>query len=503
VNPPQFSEQAISLEVAERCGNDWRFVADTGQWIHWNGTFWELDRRNAIAAPIAAICCANAETVIQVYGAKKGEGLARSLASDKTNRAVLSRLSRDQRLVLTHDQLDAHKNLLGIPTGFVDLETCKEYAPERDKLITMVTSVVPAPEGTTGKVFEHFLSTTYPLVPGKPEPNEEIIAFLRRYKGYSLTGEVGEHTCVFLLGSGGNGKGIFTHAIEDVAGDYATVINAETLMERPVERHRSEFAVLRGKRLIFCREVSPGKYWDYAKLMGLVGGDPIEANYMRQNPFTFRPRGKLTIEANNRPNFRVVTPAVDRRLALVRHPMRFIRKDKMAQLIKEHPELKDDPRIVEADLTLEKRLKDEYPIILRWMIDGAHEWYHEGGLRIPASVISDTNEYLRDQDDLAAWMVECCVRLTDGSGGRRQDLFESFSIWLLRRNQKPITYREFGNHLKDIHGFNIVHQNYGDQIVGLDLTDLARADLKRHRDAKKAEKEQSSGSSTQQGSFSL
>src|SRR5690348_5721391 len=111
----------MALEVAARCGNDWRYISDTGQWLHWNGTFWELDCRNAVAAPIAAICCSNAERVIQEYG-DGGEGLARSVTSDKTNRAVLSRLSRVQRLVLTHDQLDRDQNLLGTPAGFVDLE---------------------------------------------------------------------------------------------------------------------------------------------------------------------------------------------------------------------------------------------------------------------------------------------------------------------------------------------------------------------------------------------
>jgi putative DNA primase/helicase len=482
VKAPDFSDQAIALEVAGRCGDNWRYVSDTGQWLHWNGTFWELDRRNAIAAPIAAICCENAK---RADDAGEDESFVRTLASDNRNRAVLSRLSRDQRLVVTHEQLDAHKNLLGIPAGFVDLETGKAYRPERSKLITMVTSVTPAPNAK-GEVFLKFLKTTYPLTPGKEQPNEEIIAFMQRYAGYSLTAEVREHTCIFLLGSGGNGKGILTHALEDVVGDYATVINAETLMERPVERHRSEFAVLRGKRLIFCREVSPGKYWDYAKLMGLVGGDPIEANFMRQNPFTFRPCGKLTIEANNRPNFRVVTPAIDRRLALVRHPMRFIRKDKMAQFFEEHPELKGDPRIVEADLTLEDRLKPEYPVILRWMIDGAVEWYSKG-LQIPTSIVTDTNEYLHEQDDESGWIKESCVRVTSG-GDPRIDHYESFCLWSWKRHQNPISYREFGAHLRDIHGFKIQHQSYGDQIVGLALNDFARAALNSYREEKRKAK---------------
>lgn len=370
---------------------------------------------------------------------------------------------------------------------FVDLQTGKEYAPEHGKLITMVTSVTPASKGARSEVFASFLWTTYPLTPGQQTPNQEIITFQQRYAGYGLTGENREHICVLLLAEGGNGKGIYAHALQDVAGDYATTINAETLMERPVERHRSEFAVLRGKRLIFCREVSPGKYWDYAKLMGLVGGDPIEANFMRQNPFTFRPCGKLTTEANNRPNLRVVMPAIDRRLALVRHPMRFIRKDKMAKFFEEHPELKSDPRIVEADPFVEDRLKYEYPAILRWMIDGAVEWYSKG-LQIPTTIVTETNEYLHEQDNESAWIKESCMRVTKG-GDPRADDYDSFCLWSWKRHQNPISYTDFGAHLRDIHGFEIKHQNYGDQIIGLALNDFARAAVNRYREQKKTKKE--------------
>src|SRR5262249_3084483 len=161
-----------------------------------------------------------------------------------------------ERLIVTHDQLDANPSLLGTPSGFVDLETGKSYAPERGKLITMVTGIDPAPPGARSDEYINFLYSTYPIVPivaGCRRPNKEVIRCLQRFAGYALTGHVIEHLCVFLLGRGANGKGRLTQSWQSAAGDYATTINAESLMERPYERHRSEFAVLRGKRLIFCR----------------------------------------------------------------------------------------------------------------------------------------------------------------------------------------------------------------------------------------------------------
>jgi putative DNA primase/helicase len=473
MNLPPFSDQAIALECAARFGDEWRFVADTNEWLHWNGSRWEPDRRKAIAAPVATICAENAARVV-------GDGrLARSVASDARIRTVISCLSRDQRMVVTADQLDADKHLLGTPAGFVDLETGKSYAADAGRLITMSTSVEPASEGVHCPHFIKFLESTYPLLPDIDAPDEKLIDFLWRFTGSSLTAHVSDHTFIFLLGGGGNGKAVLTHTLEGILGDYASVLNAESLMERAVEPHLAEFADLPRKRLILCREVSPGRYWNYSRLMGLVAGDSMRANLMRQNPFTFHPVGKIVIEANNRPSFRVVTPAVERRLALVRHPMWFVRSDRMEEFLKNHPDLRGDSRVVEAIPDLEEQLKAEYPAILRWMIDGAVEW-HRSGLQIPSSVLSDSTEYIQDQDDLGTWCRESCQRVP-GRGDPRKDLFQAFCLWSEQRGQKPISYREFGNHLRDTHGFKIAHQSYGDQVVGLVLNDFSRAALLRHR----------------------
>ena len=204
MNAPKFSEQAIAFEVAKRYGDDWRFVADTKRWIHWNDVFWNPDLTNAITNPIMAICCENAKRAAD-EGAEPG--LVRSLASDRVIRAVLNRLSTDQRLVLTQNQLDANRDLLGTPSGFIDLPTGKHYRPDRTKLITMRTSVEPASEGSESPLFAEFLNTTYPL-PNFKAPDQEVIGFLKRYGGSSLTGHMNDAVFLFLIGSGGNGKGV-------------------------------------------------------------------------------------------------------------------------------------------------------------------------------------------------------------------------------------------------------------------------------------------------------
>src|SRR5690349_9432208 len=137
IQAPTFSDQALADEVAGRFGENWRYVSDMDVWVHWNGTYWQPDTRGAVTVPIKIVCCENAK---RAADAREDKGVVRGLASTARNSAVLKRLSTDQRLVVTHDQLDADPMLLGTPAGCVDLLTGDLLPPDRKYLITMVTA---------------------------------------------------------------------------------------------------------------------------------------------------------------------------------------------------------------------------------------------------------------------------------------------------------------------------------------------------------------------------
>jgi hypothetical protein len=64
-------------------------------------------------------------------------------------------------------------------------------------------------------------------------------------------------------------------------------------------------------------------------------------------------------------------------------------------------------RLVDA----EQKLRAEWPMILRWMINGCLDWQKNGLVR-PDSVIATTQAYFEDQDLLGQWLA--------GSTGRRK-----------------------------------------------------------------------------------
>jgi putative DNA primase/helicase len=142
----------------------------------------------------------------------------------------------------------------------------------------------------------------------------------------------------------------------------------------------------------------------------LTGGDRVKARFMRQDLFEFTPQMKLMISGNHKPALRSIDEATRRRFNLIPFTV----------TIPEH----------ERDQELGEKLKDEWPGILRWMVEGCLAWQREG-LNPPQAVTAATAAYLEAQDSMAAWLDECCD-LDPNAWERSLDLFVSWKIWAER-----------------------------------------------------------------------
>ena len=106
--------------------------------------------------------------------------------------------------------------------------------------------------------------------------------------------------------------------------------------------------MLRGARLVTCSETTQGRYWDETRVNQLTGGDPISAQFMKRDFFTYTPQAQLQIIGNHKPRLYSITDAMRRRLAMI--PFLF--------------------KPTQIDTELAEKLKAEWPGILRWMIEG-------------------------------------------------------------------------------------------------------------------------------------
>ena len=80
------------------------------------------------------------------------------------------------------------------------------------------------------------------------------------------------------------------------------------------------------------------------------------------------------------------------------------------------------------DRDLEAKLKDEWPAILRWMIEGCLDWQRHGLVR-PQSVMDATAEYFGAQDVVGQFLdEECDYEL--GNTHKTAVAGELFSAWV-------------------------------------------------------------------------
>jgi putative DNA primase/helicase len=220
------------------------------------------------------------------------------------------------------------------------------------------------------------------------DKDAEKVAFLQRFWGYALTGDASEEALIFGYGTGANGKGVSVNTIAKVMGGYAISATMDTFTVSKTERHPTELARLRGKRLVTASETEEGKSWDESRIKRLTGRDPVPARFMRKDFFEFLPAFKLFIVGNHKPKLRTIDEAIRRRFLLVPFAVT----------------IPEDQR----DRHFADKLRPEWPGILRWLIEGCLEWQRIG-LQPPASVIETTQSYFDTQDLLGQWLDERCV----------------------------------------------------------------------------------------------
>lgn len=417
---PDLSHDQIALDLS-RAGwaQDARFVPVWGCWLFFDGVRWvrddKLHHMTAIrdflrgkSAQLVAWAERQAATLPNPDDRDKLLAATRRKATEMrqaANRAAIEQTARSNAdLVATVEEFDSDLNMLGTPSGAVDLRTGETLAPDRAAFITKSSAVDPAPVGTPAPQWEAFL---YRIFAG----DAELVAFVQRAAGYALTGYTREQRLLFLYGNGANGKSVFLNTLQWLLHEYAKRAPADVFLESRNEQHPTSLAGLHGARLVVSSELPPGKSWNEAIIKDLTGGDVITARRMRQDFFEYIPQFTLAIAGNHKPTFRGIDEAIRRRVLLVPFTVTIPKE--------------------ERDHQLAEKLKAEGAAILRWCIAGAVEW-HRQGLNPPASVEAASADYL-DGEDLLGEFIADCTTSAPGTGERIAAIYQRFAMWSQQR----------------------------------------------------------------------
>jgi len=434
------SEIALADEFTRQYGDTWRHVALWGKWFVWNGSVWAEDQRMEVWDHARKVV----QAASQSLGDNQKQPAAKALASCKTVSAVIQLSRSHPKHAALADQWDLDPWALNTPGGYVNLKTGTMFRNEPGMHCTKITAVAPADSVPDDCAWLRFLRRVC-------GDNDQLVQFLQLAAGYSLTGSTKEESFFFLYGLGQNGKSKFVEAMSGVMGSYHESAGMETFTASKFETHPADLAKLRGARLVTATETEEGRRWAESKIKAITGGDAISARFMRQDFFTFKPQLKLWIAGNHKPGLRNVDPAMRRRMNLIPFSVAI-------------PES-------ERDRDLSEKLKAEWPIILRWMIDGCLEWQRVG-LCIPDIVKAATADYMAAEDSMQQWIDECCD-IGRAYQTTSEAAFQSWKLWADRSGEHAGSQRKFSQRLED-RGFDKTRTRTGRIFFGLAVRESAQ-----------------------------
>ncbi|MHA7852519.1 phage/plasmid primase, P4 family [Roseovarius sp.] len=399
---------------ADRNRGQLLYVHDKGKWLRWHDERWKwCEKGEEIEwAKELAIFLTTEAAKVAAADPDRGAKLVRETAEAHKEPRIMAtlKLARSERgMSVTTAELDADPMLLGVANGVVDLRKGQLLGNRPDMLITRYCTSDFVP-GAPAPRWCQFLDEVFD---GDAETTEAV----QRLAGLTLTGDTREELMIFAVGSGANGKSIFSNILSRNLGDNGVAGPSTLLAARRADdgAPRSDLAMLAGARLVSINELPGGMRLDETVAKQLAGREPITARFLHREFFTFQPRFTPWVRTNHRPIIKGTDEGIWRRLCIIRFGRTF------------SPE--------EQDPGLEQKLWAEREGILNWMVEGAR-LYLDSGLTMSMAMKREVAQYRAASDVLGEFLTE--ETEVDPSGEVQQTaLFSGWRLWCERNGYQP------------------------------------------------------------------
>ena len=268
--------------------------------------------------------------------------------------------------------------------------------------------------------------------------DKDLIKWIQKALGYSLTGKTSEQVMFILNGNGRNGKSVFLDVVSHIFGDYRTNIQPDSLMVKNSQGANSDIARLKGARFVTTVESNDGMRFNEGLVKQLTGGDTVTARFLHANEFEFTPKFKVWMATNHRPIIRGTDKGIWRRIRLIPFEREFTEE--------------------EVDLDLTSKLLAESDGILQWMLKGLEMWQKER-LGMCEKILMANKEY-RQEMDVVSTFIEECVNNSLGKEVKASELYQHYKNYCLQNGFFVLTSTKFGREL-DNKGYIKTHKRTG------------------------------------------
>ena len=447
------------------------FDHSTEQWYRWSGHYWEPDKIGNLYPAL--------EPVIQKYlDEAQRQAQARQAAVVAQNTTAANQAKRmeddllkrvfnlqtvyrkknvlflsaqgDNSLGISGDEWDRDPLLMGCANGVIELKTGLFRPGRPEDYIKTIAPTEWKGIDNQAPAWERFLSEIF-------DGNMELVEYVQRLFGYSITGLTVEHIVPILWGEGRNGKGTMLETLGFVLGNLAKPIQAEMLMRQGRMKSSAgpspDIMSLRGRRLAWGSETDEGVPMDLAKVKYLTGGDTLVGRPPHgRDMIEFTPTHTLFLLTNHKPEIPTIESGIWERVHLIPFTLKFVDEPK-------------EPNERQRDPFLPEKLKAEAPGILAWLVKGCLEW-QRAGLNPPSIVKETTAEYRRDEDILSAFIQEVVI-INVSSRVKAGEFYKAYERWCLGNGHKPMGGKKFGERMSKI--FKKRRDSKGNYYEGIEL----------------------------------
>jgi P4 family phage/plasmid primase-like protien len=425
-------------------GDDLRYCHDRSEWLIWDGRRWLWDdnqeiRRRAIASAMGIMDEADGLTAIEEV--ERARRWARQSLSMSSIKNMVTLAQADFTVSITSSRLDENDWLLNVANGTLDLKAIKFRMHSRSDMNTKMAHVEYDATAQCPQ-WQQFLVSIF-------QGDTELIGWLQKVVGYSLTGSIEEQCGFFLIGDGCNGKSTFLNVLKNLMGDYAVQGNPDSFMANRYNSAgaaRSDLMRLPGARLVAVSEGEEGQRLAESFIKQCTGGEAISTRGLyEKKQIEYTPKFKLFYCSNHKPVISSTDYGIWRRIRIIPFLMCI-------------PEAERDPHLL-------TKLCTEGAGILNWAYEGCIRWQEEGLKELPLVVQQAVAEYKGENDVIGRFIADRCAA---GGTISSSELYEAYLTWSHANSEPPKSQVLFSQYLTR-NGYAKERSKYGVSWSGLRL----------------------------------
>lgn len=403
-----------------------RFVSERKKWYVFDGKRWKADNAGLLTAELGK----DLSDALLIYASTINDETKRAIVVNWCKKWVQRRYRdiyiKDAQSVypLSMEEFDNKPNYFNCDNCTIDLATGETHQHRAEDYITKITKTAYNPDAVYPR-WNRFIDE---IMSG----DHDKAAFLQKTRGYALTGDKYLECAVFDYGeTSRNGKGTLAESILKVMGEYGISVRPETIEQKNQTNSHApseDVARLSGIRYAVIPEPRKGMVLNAALLKAMSGKDTLNARFLNENSFDFRPQHTVYINTNYLPVINDMTIFESGRVIIIPFDRHF------------------------SDEEQDKNLKTEFSesyvqsAILNWMLEG-YRMLREEGLVKPQSVRDAIASYYYDSNKIARFIED---RLSEDPYGeeRTSAVYDAYRDWCNENGCHVENCRNFLNELR-------------------------------------------------------